>query len=1517
MRRKGNHPPRPTRLFALIAVLLFAAAFASFLLLNSTNSTTTYAQQTYTKYKAVSGYGVNICGIKEADGKLRCWGRISFKPIPNGGGRLPTDGGYVSVHSSEGNHCALKGDGTAKCWGNSDNGRLDYTEMAKIKYHDLGFSFDHACWLQRDDTTPANDQKVGCAPLLVDTPWDIEGADVPTEIENYEFELGSLVVAQDHSCALVKDSDRSTAGNQNQGTVECWGHQPDFPQIPVSVTFKQISGMRKHLCGIVRDADTNATGNQNEDTVQCYGRNWDGVLDAPSGITFKSLASGGVHTCGIVKDSDLSTTGNQNEDTIKCWGNNSEDQTAAPIGTYKGLTSSIENVFNKNGLRSYSCAITIDSNPNTAGNQNNGAIVCWGGLGHVNLDSGSSLDRPLYPTADTDANFPLPTLPAPTPTPPPPRDVIDNIGAGPYSMCMVMEAGDVYCTGRNMLGEADPPEGTRVRSVSVGYAHTCAISHYGQFGKKPENIREDDYWIPNDSNVVCWGDDSQGQSSPPAGVFETVAVGRWATCGVKNDGSIACWGRSSSNLMTGIPTDTDFVDLKVGTLYHRGDDHACALDKDGNVSCWGRSDNGQTTVPSGMTFKAIDAGLKTSCGIVLDSDTSDSDNDNENTVRCWGEGYENIQIVDEDTGPDPMFHSIEDFPTDVEFKEIATSYNATCGILNEDYLDIPTDTDHYSVADGVVSAWPPPFTPKSRKGDTPYCQGNRSTWAWHRYPDYFNSPGGPYPRYTSKRRDYYSVSETGGKPYRGIAASHNYVCVIYFDGKVDCDGQYAYKANAYKAADPKPPVIAVPTEDPNTVPDDLTCNTVPYNIVSASQGGRFPTSGGTYYASVPPAALDDGKIIGIRIVEGPDASTIAYPATGYKFLGNTYPVTVKNAVDPNKCQNPSPSLEISRPVDICIPKPAGRGGRWWDWRVYKIVDDNGTLKSSGNPIAGFSDLGGAVCGEVYELPITVAAAAKPIPTPMPTHTPTPTPIIVDYVRAPTDDGDTDDDSDTNGLVGERKLGTSALTKNVYVRVYEEAFREASSLGRVWLEITKWDKPLVPLNLPSNIYEVSNLYVKIDLLFKADGSATIDIGEGLDPPAEICIEAPAGTEKKIFHLGDKPTALWRPLDPPSDTSLLTGVYGVNYGTGDYACGLTDTLSTFVATSIIATPTPVGGQLISRIVPKVSPIAVLAGDQVRLSVDVYGVQDILNNSLGDDVTFDWSVEPSGGSFEEADYRDDDDSVVDEREALFTAPSQPGEYTVKVLLDKYECRDDIGYDDGCFAEIEVKVRRTAATPSPTATPANPAGEIPLVIVDDAGNQYEVFTPVDGGEFIGEDVSVVGDPGAVPNKEVIGVRADADGVASNVGQTQDRVTLDGMYYRIAGVDAFGVRLKGYVLDDPLEVCVPVPDRLRRNISSLAMVSERADGTFALLSSNVRLNASGVSVCGALSELSARVAVGHVGSPSGLPSPTPLPTPEAPDTGGNSPFSTAALVLILALSISIGLMSWSLVRGRRGSFEP
>ena len=954
----------------------------------------------------------------------------------------------------------------------------------------------------------------------------------------------------------------------------------------------------------------------------------------------------------------------------------------------------------------------------------------------------------------------------------------------------------------------------------------------------------------------------------------------------------------------------------------------------------GATDSGETTVPSGYKFKSIAAGQTASCGVIA---TDSSGTRQEDEAICWGKGFEIPYEFWESAfvptltptpqgrttpantpTPTPNAQSVRHFPHIFvtptpgvpKFAGPITTHGlVTCGILKEDYIH-KVNTAFSTIKNSSVI----------RDAGTPYCEGwVHSFGAEVKYLLWGTIPYQHWFDYLSDVRNYKEVSTAGYT-----------TCAITGNGEVECHGMDDFNNTV-------PPRIA--TVKPGTShADTYDCSGVTYNGASPALGGAFPnnvvlptatytvtptpdifapftptptpthtpnpawtatptptmtptptwTPVPNHYVSIPGAALNNDTVIAVRMTGGGTIPN-TQPESGYDFRGESYTVAVNNS----NCQAVN-SVTINRSVDICIPKPTDRAGRWFDWKLFEIDSNN---SATGSALNGWTDLNGKVCAEVNKLPITIAAASKAIPT----HTPTPTPTAT--YTSHDHDGD-----HANDLVVEEKVGTSELAKDVYVRVHGEALPSGGSK----LQVRPVD-PRYPLDNLGSVFKVGDLYVEINLVT----SGGVDIGGNLNPPAEICIAAPLGLpgSESLYHQGDGATE-WNEL-PPLDPALLTGEY-VKYGTGDYACGVSDTLSTFVGTSVQATPTPtptatpVGGQRISRIKPNVSAITLSAGDKVRLSVDIYGMQDILDNSLADDVDFDWSVEPSGGSFEESDYRDDDDSDVDEREALFTAPSQAGTYTVKILLDKYECRDDVGYDDGCFAEIVIKVRGLSAPASPTATPANPAGEIPLVIVDDYGNQYEVFTPVDGGEFIGEDVSVVGDPGAVPNGEIIGVRADADGVASNVGQTHQRVTLDGMYYRIAGVDAFGVRLKGYVLDDPLEVCVPVPDRLRRNISSLAMVSERADGTFALLSSNVRLSDSGVNICGKLSQLSARIAVGQVGSPSGLPSPTPLPTPEAPDTGGTTPFSTAALVLILALITSMALMSWTLLRGRKQpTFSP
>ena len=61
-----------------------------------------------------------------------------------------------------------------------------------------------------------------------------------------------------------------------------------------------------------------------------------------------------------------------------------------------------------------------------------------------------------------------------------------------------------------------------VPQVSAGGAHTCGVQA--------------------DGTVACWGNDSSGQASPPAGAFAQVSAAEYHTCGLRADDTVACWG---------------------------------------------------------------------------------------------------------------------------------------------------------------------------------------------------------------------------------------------------------------------------------------------------------------------------------------------------------------------------------------------------------------------------------------------------------------------------------------------------------------------------------------------------------------------------------------------------------------------------------------------------------------------------------------------------------------------------------------------------------------------------------------------------------------------------------------------------------------------------------------------------------------------------------------------------------------------------------------------------------------
>ena len=152
-------------------------------------------------------------------------------------------------------------------------------------------------------------------------------------------------------------------------------------------------------------------------------------------------------------------------------------------------------------------------------------------------------------------------------------DAFSEIAGGSSHLCGIRaSSGSVVCTGWgptfNSHGQATPPTAT-LSGLSAGQRHTCGLT--------PQGVAR------------CWGDDSQGQSTPPQeGPFKTIASGPLQSCGLSSDGQfIACWGQSPFD----VEASPQFTALGAGRA------HTCALHPGGEAVCWGDNSVGQLAVP--------------------------------------------------------------------------------------------------------------------------------------------------------------------------------------------------------------------------------------------------------------------------------------------------------------------------------------------------------------------------------------------------------------------------------------------------------------------------------------------------------------------------------------------------------------------------------------------------------------------------------------------------------------------------------------------------------------------------------------------------------------------------------------------------------------------------------------------------------------------------------------------------------------------------------------------------------
>ncbi len=220
---------------------------------------------------------------------------------------------------------------------------------------------------------------------------------------------------------------------------------------------------------------------------------------------------------------------------------------------------------------------------------------------------------------------------------------VARVRVGAKHACASDAAGDVVCWGDDSAGQvSDLPDDLVSTELGLGGDVSCAVDEpttvrcwgdqtFAPLGPSDDTLNYDTLGVGADHGCAldtratvpptasCWGDDSDGQATPPAEFLGQIGVGVDFTCGLEANGEVHCWGSDADGVVSGAPTTAGHRDLAVG------DRHACAIDiaRD-ELICWGANDEGQLD-GTGRSFRVLFAGLGITCG-----------GDDVELITCWG-----------------------------------------------------------------------------------------------------------------------------------------------------------------------------------------------------------------------------------------------------------------------------------------------------------------------------------------------------------------------------------------------------------------------------------------------------------------------------------------------------------------------------------------------------------------------------------------------------------------------------------------------------------------------------------------------------------------------------------------------------------------------------------------------------------------------------------------------------------------------------------------------------------------
>ena len=498
--------------------------------------------------------GFGWAGSISTVGELVLWGENGVLPPRELNGRRWSQ---LSVYSSTwadllGALCAIDEDGALHCW--TDDFNSTYYEDLPT---DEGF------------TQVAPSSRHGCA-------LDGQGAIVcwsnssmAERIEGAPEGGGyvSIAAGEFHNCAVHADGD-----------LVCWGldDKGGLSGAPTDADFTAVVAHDDVSCALHEDGRASCWGLDDE------GMESEAVAEVPDDDDFTALSVAYGDACGLHADG-----------TVSCWGALTYIDQAGVAELHDVATISLGFIV--------LCAITED-----------GALSCtptpegatWQPFGDEPLQATDlavggehlcavRLGRPQCWGEDSAGQSTAPAIEA------------EQVVAGDRHSCALSPDGSVSCWGDDRAGQASPPAGS-FSALSAGYAHSCGVRLGGQvqcWGDVASPRLSHATAVssgrahacalvgpPGSGSVSCWGDDSQGQASPPSGTFQALALGEYHGCALDLEGKVSCWGLDSYHQVSDAPP-VAFTEISAGA------EHSCGIKLDGFTTCWGRDLEGQASPP--------------------------------------------------------------------------------------------------------------------------------------------------------------------------------------------------------------------------------------------------------------------------------------------------------------------------------------------------------------------------------------------------------------------------------------------------------------------------------------------------------------------------------------------------------------------------------------------------------------------------------------------------------------------------------------------------------------------------------------------------------------------------------------------------------------------------------------------------------------------------------------------------------------------------------------------------------